>query len=196
MAKIIGLTGGIGSGKSKVASAFAALGVPCYIADSEAKKLMQASPEVKEKLIALFGTEAYQDNVLNRTHIGDIVFHDPEKLKALNTIVHPAVGKHFAHWLTLQQAPYVIKEVAILFETGGQAFVDKSLLVTAPLELRIERVMQRDGCTKEAVLARINNQWKDEQRIPLADYVLENIDWSSTNQQIQALHNRFLSLKD
>ena len=194
MTKIIGLTGGIGSGKSRVASAFAALGVPCYIADKEAKKLMQESPEVKQKLSALFGDKAYQDEKLNRTHIGDIVFRDPEKLKALNAIVHPAVGRHFAHWLALQDAPYVIKEVAILFETGGQAFVDKSLLITAPLEVRIQRVMERDGCSKEAVLARIDNQWNDEQRISLADFVLENIDWRTTEQQIQVLHSRFLSL--
>ena len=102
--------------------------------------------------------------------------------------------RHFAHWLTLQDAPYIIKEVAILFETGGQAFVDKSLLITAPLEVRIQRVMERDGCSKEAVLARIDNQWNDEQRISLADFVLENIDWRTTEQQIQVLHSRFLSL--
>ena len=196
MTKIIGLTGGIGSGKSRVAKAFSALGVPCYIADMEAKKIMIENADVKMKIIALFGEKAYINELLNRPFIGDIVFKNPDKLAALNGIVHPAVAEHFAHWLPLQIFPYVIKEVAILFETGGHTQVNKTLLITAPKQLRIQRVMQRDGCTKEGVITRMANQWEDEQRIPLADFVLNNVDWKTTLQQIELLHSRFLSLED
>ena len=196
MTNIIGLTGGIGSGKSRVAKAFSDLGVPCYIADMEAKKIMVENDVVKKKIIALFGEKAYANKELNRAFIGDIVFKNPEKLAALNGIVHPAVAEHFTHWVALQTFPYVIKEVAILFETGGHVHVNKSLLITAPIELRIQRVMERDGCTEEEVLARMASQWEDEQRIPLADYVLNNIDWKITLQQIELLHGRFLSLED
>lgn len=194
MAKVIGLTGGIGSGKSRVAEAFTALGVPCYIADNEAKNIMVENAEVKKKITALFGEKAYVNTALNRAFISGVVFNDPDKLAALNGIVHPAVGQHFSHWLSLQTYPYVIKEVAILFETGGQAYVDKSLLITAPKELRIQRVMERDGCSKEDILARMANQWEDAERITLADFVLHNDDWSTTAQKIQMLHSRFLAL--
>lgn len=196
MTKIIGLTGGIGSGKSRVAKAFSALGVPCYIADMEAKKIMIENADVKMKIIALFGEKAYINELLNRPFIGDIVFKNPDKLSALNGIVHPSVAEHFAQWVALQTFPYVIKEVAILFETGGHAHVNKSLLITAPKELRIQRVMERDDCTEKEVLVRMANQWEDEQRIPLADFVLNNVDWKTTIQQIELLHSRFLSLED
>ena len=196
MTKIIGLTGGIGSGKSRVAKAFSALGVPCYIADMEAKKIMIENADVKMKIIALFGEKAYINELLNRSFIGDIVFKNPDKLSALNGIVHPAVAEHFAQWVALQTFPYVIKEVAILFETGGHAHVNKSLLITAPKELRIQRVMERDDCTEKEVLVRMANQWEEEQRIPLADFVLNNVDWKTTLQQIELLHSRFLSLED
>jgi len=195
MTKIIGLTGGIGSGKSRIAKAFSSLGVPCYIADMEAKKIMVENVDVKKKIIALFGEMAYNNKKLNRGYIGNIVFKNSDMLTALNGIVHPAVAEHFAHWLSLQIFPYVIKEVAILFETGGHTQVNKTLLITAPKQLRIQRVMQRDGCTKEGVITRMANQWEDEQRIPLADYVLNNVDWNISLQQIELLHSQFLSLE-
>lgn len=194
MPKIIGLTGGIGSGKSKVVSLFRSMGVPCYVADVEAKKLMVTSEKLQQQLIDLFGEQAYEGGVLNRAYIAEIVFFDADKLKALNQLVHPAVAEDFKAWLKNQTAPYVIKEVAILFENDGHLAVDKSLLITAPPELRIKRVVERDKSSKEAVIARMNNQWKDEQRIPLADYHFENIEWEETQQKVMELHQRFLNL--
>ncbi|MGB1448245.1 MAG: dephospho-CoA kinase [Flavobacteriaceae bacterium] len=194
MPKIIGLTGGIGSGKTRVVQEFMALGVPCYIADIEAKKLMQHQPEVKVAIIQLFGSQAYNQHGLNRNYLSEIVFSSPKKLQQLNAIVHPAVKKDFTDWLMQHNTPYVIKEVAILFETGGNKAVDYSLLITAPKALRIERAMQRDGASKDAILARMQNQWEEDQKIPLADHVLENIDWDKTKDQIHLLHQRFLSL--
>ena len=194
MPKIIGLTGGIGSGKSRVVEVFKALGVPCYIADQAAKQIMVDNAMVKRQIIDLFGEKTYDQNGLNRAYIGELVFNDPKKLKALNDIVHPAVAKHFLEWVSQQDYPYVIKEVAILFETGGNKSVDQSLLITAPKEVRLKRAMQRDQSTKEDVLARMNNQWEDEQRLPLASHVIENLDWKDTEKEIKRLHKYFLSL--
>ena len=194
MPKIIGLTGGIGSGKSRVVEVFTTLGVPCYIADQAAKKLMINNAMVKEQILDLFGEKAYDQNGLNRAYIGELVFKDPEKLKALNAIVHPAVAQDFSEWVSQQDYPYVIKEVAILFETGGYKAVDQSLLITAPKEVRLQRAMQRDQSTKEEVLARMNNQWEDEQRLPLASQVIENLTWNETEKEIKRLHKYFLLL--
>lgn len=194
MPKIIGLTGGIGSGKSRVVGVFTALGVPCYIADQAAKKIMVNNAMVKQKIIELFDEKAYDQNVLNRAYIGELVFKDPQKLAALNAIVHPAVAQDFSIWLDQQDYPYVIKEVAILFETGGYKAVDQSLLITAPKEIRLQRAMNRDQSTQEEVLARMNNQWEDEQRIPLASHVIENLRWKDTEKEIKRLHQYFLSL--
>ena len=194
MPKIIGLTGGIGSGKSRVVEVFTTLGVPCYIADQAAKKLMINNAMVKQQILDLFGEKAYDQNGLNRTYIGELVFKDPQKLKALSAIVHPAVAQDFSEWVSQQDYPYVIKEVAILFETGGYKAVDQSLLITAPKEVRLQRAMQRDQSTKEEVLARMNNQWEDEQRLPLASHVIENLTWNDTEKEIKRLHKYFLSL--
>lgn len=194
MPKIIGLTGGIGSGKSRVATVFSSFGVPCYIADKAAKRLMLEDASLRNQIINLFGEKAYDENGLNRKHISNIVFRDKAKLSALSAIVHPAVGIDFEKWLSKQKYPYVIKEVAILFETSGHQLVDKSLLVVAPKAVRIERVMERDNCSEADVLARMANQWRDEKSIPLADYILENTDWSLTLKEIQLLHQTFLTL--
>lgn len=194
MPKIIGLTGGIGSGKSRIVRAFTALGVPCYIADQAAKRLMVDNAMVKQQIIDLFDEKAYDQNGLNPAYIGAIVFKDPTKLAALNAIVHPAVAQDFSVWVNQQDYPYVIKEVAILFETGGYKAVDQSLLITAPKEIRLQRAMNRDQSTKEEVLARMNNQWEDEQRLPLASHVIENLVWKDTEKEIERLHQYFLSL--
>lgn len=194
MPKIIGLTGGIGSGKSRIVAVFTALGVPCYIADQEAKKLMVDNARVKQQIIDLFGEKAYNQNDLNRAYIGELVFNDSQKLAALNAIVHPAVAQDFSVWVSQQDYPYVIKEVAILFETAGYKAVDQSILITAPKEIRLQRAMKRDQCTKEEVLARMNNQWEDEQRLPLASHVIENLAWKDTEKEIKRLHKYFLSL--
>jgi dephospho-CoA kinase len=194
MPKIIGLTGGIGSGKSRVVSVFIALGVPCYITDQAAKKIMVNNAMVKEQILDLFGEKAFDQNGLNRTYLGELVFKDSRKLKALNAIVHPAVAQDFSEWVSQQNYPYIIKEVAILYETGGYKTVDQSLLITAPKEVRLQRAIQRDQSTKEEVLARMNNQWEDEQRLPLASHVIENLTWKDTEKEVKRLHKYFLSL--
>jgi dephospho-CoA kinase len=194
MPKIIGLTGGIGSGKTRVVKVFSDLGVPCYIADNAAKELMAKEASLIKQIKDLFGAKAYNTQGLNRAYIGAIVFSDLQKLQALNAIVHPAVAKDFLLWLALQKAPYVIKEVAILFETGGYKAVDQTLLITAPKEVRLQRAMQRDQVAKEVILSRMNHQWEDEQRIPLADHIINNDIWEETLKEIKRLHTYFLSL--
>jgi dephospho-CoA kinase len=194
MPKIIGLTGGIGSGKTRVVKVFSDLGVPCYIADNAEKELMAKEASLIKQIKDLFGAKAYNTQGLNRAYIGAIVFSDLQKLQALNAIVHPAVAKDFSLWLALQKAPYVIKEVAILFETGGYKAVDQTLLITAPKEVRLQRAMQRDQAAKEVILSRMNHQWEDEQRIPLADHIINNDIWEETLKEIKRLHTYFLSL--
>ena len=183
MPNIVGITGGIGSGKTRIVELFESLGVPCYIADREAKRLMNEDADVKKAIIGLFGNEAYASGILDRTLLGNIVFTQPQKLNALNAIVHPAVAKDFKNWVDNQHYPYVIKEVAILFETGGYKQVDKTLLITAPEEKRIARVMQRDASSKKSIIDRMQNQWSDDKKIPLADFVIENSVWEQTKKK-------------
>ena len=174
MTKIIGLTGGIGSGKTTIANHFINLGVPVYIADDQARKIMQ-SGEIIEEIKRTFGTAIFENGVLNREKLAQIVFSDPEKLKLLNAIIHPAVQKHFRHWiLDHKNSPFIIYEAAILFESGSYKNCDKIITVTSPVETRIERVIQRDNSTREQVLKRIDAQWNDDQRIAKSDFVIEN----------------------
>ena len=174
MTKIIGLTGGIGSGKTTVANHFMTAGIPVYIADDEARKLMQ-SPEILENIKKIFGSSIFENEVLNRQKLAEIVFDDPEKLKLLNAIIHPAVKKHFGNWiLNHKNSPFVIYEAAILFESGSYKDCDKIITVIAPLETRIQRVIDRDKTTRKDVLKRINMQWNDAQRIEKSDFVIEN----------------------
>ena len=188
MTKIVGLTGGIGSGKSTVANYIASKGIPVYIADEEAKKIMERD-DVKQKIQNLF-TESIlnSDNTLDRKKIAEFVFNNPEKLKELNTIVHPEVQLHFKNWVKEHESfPYIIKEVAILFETGGNKQCDKVILITAPEELRIERAMKRDNLTKKDILARINNQLPDSKKKELSDFVVENTDLNNTFLKIDEI---------
>ena len=165
MTKIIGLTGGIGSGKTTIANYFSTLGIPVYIADDEAKKLMESS-EVKDSIKEKFGESIFDNTILNRAKLAEIVFADSGKLDQLNAIVHPAVRNHFKKWLLNHEAsPFVIYEAAILFESGNYKNCDYIITVTAPLESRIQRVIDRDKTNREQVLKRINAQWNDEQRI-------------------------------
>lgn len=176
MTKIIGLTGGIGSGKSTIAAYFKKYGIPVYIADEEAKKLMN-DPEIIRKVQSVFDENIIENNQLNRVKIAELVFSSPEQLKKLNSIVHPEVKKHFLDWVKLHEAyPFVIKEAAILFESGTYKDCDKIILVTAPEDIKIARVMHRDNISKEQVLERMKNQWTDEKKIPLSDYVIQNTD--------------------
>ena len=193
---IVGLTGGIGSGKTTVARFFEALGIPIYFADDRAKALMVNSPELKESIVLLLGVTAYtEDGRLNRAYIASQVFNNKALLEQLNGLVHPAVGKDFKQWASEQDSPYVIKEAAILFENGNYKAADKNILVTAPIDVRIERVMNRDGAKKEDIEARMQHQWPDSEKIPLADYIIENIDLEQTRLQVNSLHEQLISLK-
>ena len=188
MTKIIGLTGGIGSGKSTVANYIASKGIPVYIADEEAKKIMERE-DVKQKIQNLFDQSVFNsDNSLNRKKIAELVFNHPEKLKKLNTIVHPEVQLHFKNWVKEHKNyPFIIKEVAILFETGGNKQCDKVILITAPEEQRIERAMKRDNVSKDSILSRIKNQIPESNKIQLSDFVIENIDLQKTLLKIDEI---------
>ncbi len=188
MTKIIGLTGGIGSGKSTVANYIASKGIPVYIADEEAKKIMERE-DVKQKIQNLFSDSVLNpDNSLNRKKIAEFVFNNPDKSKELNAIVHPEVQLHFKNWLKEHKNyPFIIKEVAILFETGGNKQCDKVILITAPEELRIERAMKRDNLTKKDILVRIKNQISESKKKELSDFVVENINLNNTFLKIDKI---------
>ncbi|MCH4552990.1 dephospho-CoA kinase [Aestuariibaculum lutulentum] len=189
---VVGLTGGIGSGKTTVAKEFEALGVPVYIADVEAKKLMVTSEVIKEKLVQLFGEEVYVNGELNKPFIANIIFNDKTYLQKMNAIVHPEVGKHFESWKEKQNTSYVIKEVAILFENGGNKQCDLVITVTAPMHLRIERLLKRDHTTKEKIEAIIKNQWSDEEKIALSDFVVNNVNFEETKEQVMKIHEQIV----
>ncbi|WP_423819122.1 dephospho-CoA kinase [Salinimicrobium sp. TIG7-5_MAKvit] len=186
--KVVGLTGGIGSGKTTVAGFFKELGIPVFIADDEAKLLMVSNSEVKSAVQALFGELSYINGLPERKYIASKVFGDRGKLEQLNAIIHPAVARHFESWKEEQVAPYVIYEAAILFESGGYKKCDFNLLVTAPLDRRIERLKKRDKSTLEEIEARMNNQWSDEEKAKLADFIIENKELSSTRKAVHELH--------
>ena len=192
--KIIGLTGGIGSGKTIVANYFMELGVPVYFADMEAKRLMHSSKVVKRKLIDEFGREAYVNNKLNRAYLAAIVFNDKQKLAAINSIVHPSVSISFKRWLHKQNSTYSIQENAILFESNGADRFDYIITVTAPLKTRILRVIERDGVSEQEVLARINNQMPDSKKVEQSHFVIENIDLKQTKIQVQKIHQELLKI--
>ena len=179
MAKIIGLTGGIGTGKSVVAKVFATLGIPVFNADEEAKRIMQSSLEIKAKLIQQFGSSIYNEFGLQKEKLAAIVFNDPYQLQLLNAIVHPVTIQAAKDWAAKQTSPYVIKEAALIFESGSAEGLFKVIGVTAPLSLRIHRVMQRDGISKEQVEARMRNQISDTIKMRLCDFVIHN-----NNQQM------------
>lgn len=187
MTKIIGLTGGIGSGKTTVAKLFMDSGIPVYIADDEAKKLTDL-PEIIEQIKNVFGTTVFENEKINRQKLAAIVFNEPELLKKLNAIIHPAVKKHFENWVSNHdEAPFVIKETAILFESGSYTDCDLIITITAPLEIRLQRVLERDQTTRENILKRIQNQWTDEARISKSDFIIENLDLNSTKKQVADL---------
>jgi dephospho-CoA kinase len=173
--KIVGLTGGIGSGKTTMAKYFADQGIPVYIADDEAKKIM-LMPDVAKAVLNAFGKEALNNGVPDKKKLADIVFANPEKLEILNSIIHPKVREHFYEWVKKQKDEvFVIKEAAILFESGSYKDCDKIILVTAPREIRIKRVMERDSISEGKVLERIANQWDDEKKKALSDYIINNV---------------------
>lgn len=189
---IVGLTGGIGSGKTTVANFFSALGIPVYIADVEAKKLMKISPSIRVEIIQLLGKNAYIKNVPNRTYIADKVFKDASLLEGLNAIIHPRVATHFENWYEQQKSPYVIKEAAILFENGGYKHCDFMILVTAPLKLRIERIKKRDKSSEEEIQNRMDAQWNDAKKNALSDVCIENTFLDETKEKVLRIHNHLL----
>lgn len=187
MTKIIGLTGGIGSGKTWVADYFKSVGIPVYIADKEAKILM-TSDNMINSLSNEFGKEILENGILNREKLAQLVFNNPKKLLKLNSIVHPEVKKHFDNWVKKHKNyPFVVKEAAILFESGSYKYCDTIITVTAPLETRLQRVMKRDKTDSESVLKRIENQWTDEQRIAESNYVVDNLSFESTKKQVDEI---------
>ena len=194
MTKLVGLTGGIGSGKTTVANYFEELGVPVYIADLEAKALMNRSKVIRRKLIALFGNEAYIENTLNRPFIAQQIFNDKKLLNAMNAIVHPKVASHFKRWVNKQDSPYVISEAAILFENGSYKKYDYIITVTAPEDIRLQRVIKRDNSNKQKVEAIMANQWSDQEKIKRSDFVIENIDLEQTKIQVRKIHKKILKL--
>lgn len=174
--KKVGITGGIGSGKSTVCKVFELLGIPVYYADDEAKKLLDFDVEIKSKLQSIFGNSILNDQGgIDRKKIATIVFNDKQKLEQLNSVIHPAVATHFVNWCKLHSsASFIIKEAAILFESNAYKQVDKIITVVAPLELKIERVIKRDLASREEVLKRIANQMSDEEKIKRSDFVIVN----------------------
>ncbi len=192
----IGITGGIGSGKTTACKIFEQLGAPIYYADDRAKAIMVEDDEVKSKIIALFGAGAYtSDDLLNRKHIAATAFSDPEKLRALNAIVHPAVFRDAERWQSEQAgAPYTLKEAALLFESGSYKSLDKLIIVSAPIDLRIQRVVERDGLSRQEVEARIRQQMPDEEKLRLSDFVLLNDGTHSLIKQIWNLHRKLLEI--
>ena len=188
MTKIVGLTGGIGSGKSTVAKYMISKGIPVYIADEEAKKIME-DKSVKQRIQNIFTESILNENgSLNRKKIADLVFTFPDKLNELNAIVHPEVQNHFKKWLNdHKDYSFIVKEVAILFETGGNKQCDKVILITAPEELRVERAMKRDNLTKKDILVRINNQFPDSKKKEMSDFVVENINLNDTFLKIDEI---------
>jgi len=188
MSIIIGLTGGIGSGKSTVAKIFAQLGIPVLDADATAKAIMNEDHSVKTKLIELFGEDAYKENQLNRPYIAQLVFEDAFKLQQLNAIIHPITIQYAKDWASKQTAPYVIKEAALFFESGSSEGVEKIIGVTAPKHIRIQRVMQRDQITREDVIKRMEHQLEDSLKMKLCDWVIQNDDMHLLIPQILAIH--------
>lgn len=171
----VGVTGGIGSGKTLVCSAISAMGYPIYNADSQAKRIVDSSPEVVAAIKNLLGNDIYVDGQLNRKRVSSLVFTDQQLLEKLNGIVHPAVAEHFSNWLLSNNSrSMVVKEAAILFESGAYKGLDKVIVVTAPIEVRIKRIQERDGFDRESIMNRIRNQYPQEELVKMSDYVIEN----------------------
>ncbi len=189
----VGITGGIGAGKSVVCRVFTTLGIPVFDADRAAKMLMENDAVVKAGISALFGSEIFTGDKLNREQLAAMVFADPSLLLLLNAIVHPATIEHGRKWMAAQTAPYTIKEAAILFESGSHKEMDLVIGVFAPPELRMKRAIERPGMTREKVLQRMANQMSDEEKIKLCDYIITNDGVQALIPQVVALHKTILT---
>ena len=190
----IGLTGGLGSGKSTIAKIFEVLGMPVYYADTEAKRIMNDDPLLKAEIIKHFGSESYTDDQLNRPYLSGIVFNNKDKLSLLNSLVHPATIRDSKEWINKQKTPYAIKEAALIFESGTQEYLDYVIGVSAPAHLRIQRAMQRDQLTHEQVLQRISKQIEEVIKMHLCDFVIYNDEVRPVIPQVLELHKKLTSL--
>jgi dephospho-CoA kinase len=187
----IGLTGGIGSGKSVVAKVFETLGIPVYYADDAAKKLMNSNKELKAAIIKNFGEGSYTNGELNRKYMASIVFNDKEKLDLLNALTHPITIRDAEEWMTKQTSAYIIKEAALLFESGANKNLDYVIGIDAPLPLRIKRVMARDGSSEEEIMKRINRQMDEKKKMKRCDFVIINDEQQLVIPQVMELHHKF-----
>ncbi len=193
--KIVGLTGGMGVGKSKVAQLFEERGYPVYGADIRAKELMEEDPELKKELIRLLGEEAYTRNQLNKKYIAEKIFSDKELLKKQNALVHLAVKYDFEVWISRQKTDFCIKEAAILFESGSYKACDYTIVVTAPEEERIQRILARDSSTEEEIRKRLQSQWAQEKLVELADFhIVNDSDLEHLKTQVNILINKLKKL--
>lgn len=190
----IGITGGIGSGKSTVAQLFSMLGIPVYAADEAGKRLMNENEVLKMQVKNLFGEVAYTNGILNRKYLADIVFNNEEKLAQLNAIVHPATLKDADDWMNSQQSPYAIKEAAIMFESGAHEHLDYVIGVAAPAPLRIQRAMQRDNVSREQVIARMGRQINETVKMRLCDFIIYNDEQQLVIPQVLELHEKLIQL--
>jgi len=188
----IGLTGGIGSGKSTVAGIFKVLGIPVFDADANTRQLMETDASLQSGIVDLFGDKAFEGGKLNRKWIADIVFNDPFQLEKLNALVHPAAIKAGEHWAEKQSSVYVIKEAALFFEAGSAEGMDYIVGVFSPQHIRINRVMKRDGVTRDEVLSRMKRQIQEEIKMRLCDFVILNDDQHLVIPQVLQLHEQFL----
>ena len=188
----IGLTGGIGSGKSTVANVFQTLGIPVYYADDAAKELMNNNEGLKQQIILHFGKDVYENKVLNRKLLAQKVFNNPTQLHLLNSLVHPATIQAAEDWFVQQKAPYCIKEAALIFESGSQQNLDFVIGVYTPTTIRLQRVMQRDKATKEEVQQRMDKQIDETIKMRLCDFVVTNNEQELLIPQVMALHEKFI----
>jgi dephospho-CoA kinase len=190
---VLGITGGIGSGKTTVCDMFSSIGVPVYNADIEAKKIMESSEDVKSKICLKFGDKAYVGGNLNKNFISEKIFKDKSLLKEINNIVHPEVYLHFTEWQSSQKSLYVVKEVAILFELKTENQFNFILTVTSPEETRIQRIIKRDGKSKELVRSIIDNQLKDSEKIIKSDFLIVNICMEKTLKNVYDIHEKIIN---
>ena len=190
----IGITGGIGSGKSTVAKMFETLGIPVYYADEEARRIMNEDATLKQAITKHFGPESYIDGKVNRAYISAKVFDNQENLALLNNLVHPATIHDSEQWMQRQTTPYAIKEAALIFESNIRLTLDCVIGVSSPEDLRIERTMRRSSITREEVLDRMKNQMDEDQKIKLCDFVLHNNEEEALLPQVLALHQQLLQL--
>ncbi|MBC7424413.1 MAG: dephospho-CoA kinase [Ferruginibacter sp.] len=190
----VGITGGIGSGKSMIAKVFEVLGIPVYYADDAAKRLMNEDEDLQQQLIASFGDAIYTNRLLNRKVLATLVFNDTKKLSLLNTIVHPVTIQDGEEWTKKQVAPYTIKEAALIFESGSDKYLDKVIGVYAPAPIRLQRVMLRDNLPEEAVKARMEKQMDEEIKMGLCDYIINNNGQELVIPQVMKIHEMLLAL--